>query len=582
MGILALSAAMLLGACTNNNENTTSSVGTSKDTTSLNSQVNDITLKSATLSSDSSTPGKLIVKASKKEGETGTIYYAITKLENKECTNAEIMNPDSAVFVKSGHSDEDVDTSFDLEAGVTYYGYFLLKRGDNYSNIVKRNATTYINSSDMGDGSEETPFKISTLEDLEAIGGTYAKYDLEFKTTSHYILMDDIDLSSKYNATSQTSWTPIESFDGVFDGNGHKISNLYINSPETTGRLGLFSQVNTKGIVKNLTIEDVTITAKGASENARGVDSNGNPTTSDVKNLAYYTPNTDISIGVLTGDVKGQVDNVHIKKANITVDGSRVGGLTGRFYSDEGTSAKISNSSVEETTIQATNRVGGIAGLVDSKSKVTHTQALIENCTFQGTIQSANKELKDPDTSKNPNQSVTAIVAAEYIGGIAGYYRGCDMKNVVSEANITGYRHIGGVIGFQQFNGKTNVGEHYSTLDGAMANVELHVGENIKNMGPIVGNKSTSYTSSGSGDKLDASVTMDTAVSTNNAYFVSTSKFYSGTGEIGFDALPSSAKYGTSVEASALTSEWYNTYLVSFDFDKVFQLDDTTKLPVLK
>lgn len=68
----------------------------------------------------------------------------------------------------------------------------------------------------------------------------------------NYILMNDIDLS-------KTSFTPIGGlygyFTGTFDGNGHTITinNSYINS--SCKYRGLFSQIGSEGIVKNLTVK---------------------------------------------------------------------------------------------------------------------------------------------------------------------------------------------------------------------------------------------------------------------------------------------------------------------------------------
>lgn len=66
--------------------------------------------------------------------------------------------------------------------------------------------------------------EISTLAELEEFrddvnsGNTY-----EGKTVK---LTADIDMSEKYGEGKE-SWTPIRTFAGIFDGNGHKICNLY-------------------------------------------------------------------------------------------------------------------------------------------------------------------------------------------------------------------------------------------------------------------------------------------------------------------------------------------------------------------
>ena len=84
-------------------------------------------------------------------------------------------------------------------------------------------------------------------------------------------LMADIDMSSVYNAETGKSWNPIGGgdggayFKGDFDGNGHTISGLYINST-TVQYAGLFGRLM-YGVccVHDLTLKDVSIHAPNAT-----------------------------------------------------------------------------------------------------------------------------------------------------------------------------------------------------------------------------------------------------------------------------------------------------------------------------
>lgn len=105
-----------------------------------------------------------------------------------------------------------------------------------------------------GDGSSESPFLITTAEELK----WYANYvngesgDNVVHTTACAKLMNNIDLSTVCGE-GKGNWTPIAKygiykyngeyhFDGVFDGNGHTISNLYVND-ENGSNLGLFGYI---------------------------------------------------------------------------------------------------------------------------------------------------------------------------------------------------------------------------------------------------------------------------------------------------------------------------------------------------
>lgn len=99
-----------------------------------------------------------------------------------------------------------------------------------------------------GSGTESDPYIIPDLETLEFYRdmintGSDSKYN-----SAHYILTADINLGGTDN-----TWTPIGSnkdhaFTGTFDGNGHTISELYINSnSEYAGLFGCVGARHDKG-----------------------------------------------------------------------------------------------------------------------------------------------------------------------------------------------------------------------------------------------------------------------------------------------------------------------------------------------
>ncbi len=80
-------------------------------------------------------------------------------------------------------------------------------------------------------------------------------YNVSDDLSGNYILMNDIDLSS------YSSWTPIGSsdssyFSGIFDGGGHTITGLKIDSEDSYQ--GLFGYVS-GGSISNLIIEDAQV-----------------------------------------------------------------------------------------------------------------------------------------------------------------------------------------------------------------------------------------------------------------------------------------------------------------------------------
>ena len=72
-----------------------------------------------------------------------------------------------------------------------------------------------------GDGTSTNPYLIEDADDLNAI---------RFKSDMCFKMVNDINLADgKYNIGQ--GWNPINEFSGSFDGNWHKIVNLYINRP---------------------------------------------------------------------------------------------------------------------------------------------------------------------------------------------------------------------------------------------------------------------------------------------------------------------------------------------------------------
>ena len=90
-----------------------------------------------------------------------------------------------------------------------------------------------------GEGSEDNPFTITTLEELQAVDGALDGF---------FELDGDIDASATAEWNGGEGFTPIgdgntdgEAFTGVLDGRDYTITDLHIN--RTTDFIGLFSNV---------------------------------------------------------------------------------------------------------------------------------------------------------------------------------------------------------------------------------------------------------------------------------------------------------------------------------------------------
>lgn len=198
----------------------------------------------------------------------------------------------------------------------------------------------------VGDGTIESPFYISTAEQLAAIGmgsqytvtdettgeptpvagvfkgaGKYEKY----LSNACYKLVADIDASE----VNGGYWVPLEGFNGRFDGNGHTISNVYIdaegyqNSDITNKNInfksgcnaGLFAEVGKDAVVYNLKLK------KYMASGAYG------------------------KFGTIAGINYGTIERVEVEDASLSITTSVFGGIVGLNTSQEGQVATTGDAS---------------------------------------------------------------------------------------------------------------------------------------------------------------------------------------------------------------------------------------------
>ena len=171
-----------------------------------------------------------------------------------------------------------------------------------------------------GNGMPEDQYQIATAGDLMLLGDSPEDYGKQF------ILTADIDLSGYSYGTALIGpdLDPCDpafvgtSFAGVFDGNGHAISNMTIHGG---GYLGLFGRTESAAVVENLGLLDVKIAG------------------------------TDY-VGGLVGFNRGQIA---ISYVTGTINGNkRVGGLTGRNWGSITASYNIAE-------VTGSDDVGGLA-----------------------------------------------------------------------------------------------------------------------------------------------------------------------------------------------------------------------------
>ena len=172
-----------------------------------------------------------------------------------------------------------------------------------------------------GDGSEENPYKIADANDMNDIGAKTDDWDKYFKLTT------DINLAQFTGTQFNIIGTSIKLFTGVFDGNGHTVSNFTYDSTGTND-IGLFGRLGSGGVIKNLGLINIDINVAGTVYKVGGLVGNSNK--GEISNC--YVTGTVTAMGSYTGGLAGHNNDAFISNcyANVIVTGNDYcGGLVG-------------------------------------------------------------------------------------------------------------------------------------------------------------------------------------------------------------------------------------------------------------
>jgi len=338
--------------------------------------------------------------------------------------------------------------------------------------------------------------------------------------------MKDIDLEGN----GENQWIAIgtkdKPFKGTYNGNGHEITGLYINTTEP--RQGLFGYA-TSATIKNanvvngyvyttnfaaggilggglgITIDNCTFSGSVETTGRNSTTYNYGMTGGIVGYLNYKNNNkvincknygTVTSAYILTGGIvgfmqKGEITNCYNEGA-ITSVRRNIGGITGQIgygeYKTKGTITKCVNNGIIQGTGSTAGVVGGIAGNITYGSKISEC-ANLANVTTEGIHESY------------------AI-----IGGIAGWQNNIG-ANIIEKCYNTGNvtsttsRGSGGIVGVARTNanntvtycyntgsvtGTTNVGQIFGFYNNTVQNDNYYSGTNVaSSSSPVITNKGT-------------------------------------------------------------------------------------------
>lgn len=308
------------------------------------------------------------------------------------------------------------------------------------------NLTVEIDTGDtitLEDTNSDGYYEINTADKLYAFaaavnaGNTSINGELTANITVNTgVLGDDGELASDIDTGSFREWTPIDSgYQGIFEGNNHTISGLYISSDLC---VGLFGRLYGEGIVQNLGVKDSYF---WGSEDVGSIVGQNRGTITNCFNAGSFSGGS-LNIGGVVGyNWEGGIikDCYNSGKVN---GGQYVGGIVG--YSDNNESM-VANCYNTGTIFGITASVGGIAG-INSEASVLNCynngNISTENACNLGGVVGENVWAATVTNCYNTGSVSSNYIGSNYLGGVIG--KNDELSEVLNCFYLKGCAYVAG------------------------------------------------------------------------------------------------------------------------------------------
>jgi hypothetical protein len=257
-----------------------------------------------------------------------------------------------------------------------------------------------------GSGTAGDPYKISTVADWTNLAIDPNNWD------KHFIVLNDIDFSginltpvARDTDATKTGYqgTP---FTGILDGAGYALLNVVISLP-ANDYVGLFGLIISPGEIRNIGVENATITGKSR-------------------------------VGVVTASTSGTLLRCHA--SGIAAGSDCVGMLVG-----------INNGMIDScyVTGQTKGGLGSIGMLIGGNT----TNGVVRRCYATGEVEAVNGISVGGLIGVNQGGSIAscystaAVTGGSWVGGLIGSNRSGLVDSCYSSGAVAGIGTLGGLIG---------------------------------------------------------------------------------------------------------------------------------------
>ena len=287
-----------------------------------------------------------------------------------------------------------------------------------------------------GEGTENNPYLIKSKEDMMKLSDATNTQEISF-TGEYFKMTQDIDMELDKNFIPFCFTSDILAFDGIFDGNGHAIKNLYIDTQ--TGQAlhsGLFRTIFRNGVVKNLTI-DKSCQLKIYRNFGPFVETLYG-TLDNCYNYAAVTTAKGYSGGIAAFVQAGGVIRNCYNEGSVSADSDN-GFLGGIAYNNDGTIENCQNNGEIIAFYSKAKNAGGIAGTNNGIIKNVLNAGRVTASDIVGGICATNAGQLINVLSLAP---VTATATKDNLGSITGTDNGAQYTNVYYDKQIVIYKDI--------------------------------------------------------------------------------------------------------------------------------------------
>jgi len=322
-----------------------------------------------------------------------------------------------------------------------------IRAGEDYPRLCWQRPLKYAG----GSGTPEDPYRIATVEDLILLGVNLEDYD------KHFLLTRDLDLDPNlpgrrifgraiiapdlYGRGDDFYGTP---FAGVFDGQGHTLSNLTVAGGHY---LGLFGRLAPEAEVRNVSLVRARVSGYGVCVGVLVGSNMGDVTGCDGNGVVDGYRH----VGGLVGSNKGgRVIDCH--SAATVTGGDRVGGLVGR-NGIANTEGVIRNSFSTGPVNGSRVQIGGLVGWNEGSVSQCHSTSDVHGGSGAGGLAGTN------DGSIAQCHSAGPVSGSSEVGGLVGYHEWGDITQCYSTGAVSGYYDVGGLVGYSE----STVTQCYST-----------------------------------------------------------------------------------------------------------------------